>query len=348
MNQPPLRALVAQPGEINALTALTHLSATIQYSRLRVAVAYASERGVWRFEEIFSGQAQWPIAQKRFLVSLDHGITQPEALVRLAAFPACEIRIPGAKEVLKSATLSRLAAFHAKCYGFDMKSGKGLRLSAVLIGSNNLTEAGLTVNAELATAWMNRLSEAVPLEQDFNGWWRRVWASSEPFTSSILDTYRQRRQSLRSRLPADVIYEEPSPTELAAATALWIRGGFISGGSINQLELPQGAEAFFGLEPGGPNRAEFSLVDSQHSWSSWIQFWVNGVWRLRLPTKPEDGPTYGQSIIHFQKTESDNIYKFHVARGDSGKAKTWIERSDSLGTRAITLKGSKGRIYGWY
>ncbi|HEU4677987.1 MAG TPA: hypothetical protein VFS35_00605, partial [Terrimicrobiaceae bacterium] len=87
------------------------------YDWVDVAVAYASVEGVRMLNQRLSGGI-WSGAQKRFLVSIDFGFTQPDALTRLSELYGAEVRVPNGRAVLREPTLRPPYAFHAKTFAF--------------------------------------------------------------------------------------------------------------------------------------------------------------------------------------------------------------------------------------
>ena len=336
--------LVPQPGS-KAISALGRLS-QLPFVRTRMAVAYVSEMGVYRLEEQFSNAPHWATSSKLFLVGMDHGLTQPEALERLRSLPSSEIRVPAIQEVLKSPMFRRQVSFHPKCYAFDVGTKK--KLAGLFIGSNNLTHAGMSNNTEFAVAFEAARQVDRNVAHQFEQWWSSAWSGAEVLTDNLLEEYREGRATLRQASPASFVDEEPSPAELGSARCMWIESGFLSGGSHNQLELPQGIESFFGLVPNsGTLRSEFQLKHPNGTWNSWLQFWGNGVWRIRLPTVAEGAPSFHETLIRFDRTTSPDAYRIDTAPEQSARALRWVTKSQKLGTVRHTLQAS-GRKYGWF
>lgn len=341
--------IVTQPAS-TAAAAIAELAEHIAYSRIRIAAAYATELGVLRLNDLLSETSQWNTSSKRFLISFDNGITQPEALLKLGEILESEIRIPGATEALKSANLRPKASFHAKCYCFDAKNYSKFTAEGILIGSNNLTSAGLDTNFELAVM-LNRSALKPATVKDFNSWWNSAWGKAEPLTDDLLNAYRRKRARIAAHqvsIPPD---GELSPTELANANTLWIKGGFLSGGAENQLELPQGVAQFFGFTPGARTMGEsidLKLIHGKQSWPGWLKFWGNGVWRLRLPTVHQGAPSFRGTVIRLDRGTLSNSYILRITPEDSSSAAQWVSKSQRLGRIQSTLRGARGREYGWF
>jgi HKD family nuclease len=198
--------VVGQPGD-EMLSAISTLAAAVPFTRVRVAVAYASEAGVRLLAAALRRHSAWEPARKRFIVSIDGGITDPEALDRLAQLATAQLRVPGAREVLAEPDLQRPAIFHPKAYAFD--GGTARPPFALLIGSANLSATGLLRNTELGIACTllssragARAREATDVVSRFDRWWRSQWRQAVPLSRELLATYRRRRAQLhRTALP---------------------------------------------------------------------------------------------------------------------------------------------------
>ena len=66
------------------------------------AFAYATKRGVELFcETLEAVSPDWDSASKIWIVSIDFGHTEPEAITELQGLPNSQVRIPYASEVLR-------------------------------------------------------------------------------------------------------------------------------------------------------------------------------------------------------------------------------------------------------
>jgi hypothetical protein len=340
--------LVLQPGA-NVLEQIINCTASRVYERLQIAVAFATEQGV---DLLFSRLALhdwWEEATKTFLVGIDHGLTQPEALDRLVRLPNAELRVPDFDDVMTHPALARGTVFHPKLYCFS----RGQVDYAILVGSSNLTGSGLVSNVEAAAlvcADFFPVHERRRVWGHFMSWWDHLWDQAAECTPDLIASYSNQRRHLRRQSPDRFLTEEPSPTELAAATSFWIEAGFLSGGSSNQLELPNGVETFFGVPTGGLRRAKHPiiLVTEESEWEAWIQFWGNQVWRLRLPTEREGLGNYAGLVICFHKTHNEHHFLLELARPTEVAARGWSDTSRERGALRRTRPGYGGRDYGWF
>src|SRR4051812_4107863 len=105
--------------------------------QLRVAVGFASEAGARVFRGLCDGPG-FEAVPKRWLVGIENGLTQPEALAYLSTLPDSEVRVPFGEKSLASGGLRAPTFFHPKLYAYD-----GERTRAVVSASANLTAGGL-------------------------------------------------------------------------------------------------------------------------------------------------------------------------------------------------------------
>ncbi|MGD8168560.1 hypothetical protein ACEXOS_015165 [Herbiconiux sp. P16] len=240
------------------------------YEYVDVAVAYASTEGVRLLNDRLSSRT-WSAARKRFLVSIDFGFTQPQALARLSELDNAEVRIPNGRAVLASSTLRPPSAFHAKTFIF--RGEEWYRLRALIVGSANLTASALSTGAEVVTKqiWSDDSfnSEAwghLKLAKPVLDWFDDTWQSAD-LLSDVLDEYRSRHRSLpKPRIPpeektrttrrylaspAENVISGTLPVQLAAARSLWVNGTSIiqnrGDRPGNQLNTPRGTRVFFGF-----------------------------------------------------------------------------------------------------
>ncbi len=143
--------------------AIANAAGTADYDRLRAAYAYASAGGAVLFvKALRESLPAWEAARKSWLISLDWGHTQPEALEYLASLPFSEVRVPNAPQVLASGLTPR-TCFHPKTILLDQTRHPNSPPAALAVGSANLTVSGLRVADEhvsIATWTDGRLSAA--------------------------------------------------------------------------------------------------------------------------------------------------------------------------------------------
>lgn len=316
-------------------------------SELRIAVAYATLTGCTELLPRLAdrvGEARWAAIPKAAIVSTDFHITEPAALVDLQAhgFAVRLANTPG-------------SSFHPKLYVFASDEG----LDA-LVGSANLTRAALTVNTEAAIA--SRLSD------DFEPSWRDLSAGSVDLTEEILHRYTSQR---KTRPPT--VFPDPIPAPPPSATvgtafpdvvrsgvldpstfnSLWIEAGSMSSsGSHAQLELPRGANRFFGFGFEEYDEAHHVigtplLFSGGKSWADRPLTWHgnNRMERLNLPTSEQGGFSYRDTAIMFRRRGTR--FQLTVAAWSSPTAVAWRVASAKI-SRVYKLGQNSPRICGLF
>ena len=113
-----------------------------RFNRVRIAVAYASLPGCKKLDAILAkANSAWKMAEKLWLVSIDCGHTDPNAIRFLKRLKNSEVRIYDGENLLKR-RLMPAASFHPKTYVFDQSGRSGIRSVGFVIGSANLTSGG--------------------------------------------------------------------------------------------------------------------------------------------------------------------------------------------------------------
>ncbi|MGH2613744.1 MAG: hypothetical protein ACRDJC_00755 [Thermomicrobiales bacterium] len=343
------------------------------YEHVDVAVAYASAEGVRSLNNRLSS-GTWSAARKRFLVSIDFGFTQPRALARLSELNNAEVRIPNGHAVLASPTLRPPSAFHAKVFVF--RGEEWYDLTALVIGSANLTASALSTGAEVVTkqtwkknaggpGWWEHLELAKPVLD----WFEDTWETAAPL-SDVLDDYRSRyrdlpkpRQLREEKTPATRRYlASPDkhvisgalPVQLAAAKALWIDASSIihnrGQNPGSQLNTPRGTRVFFGFgsENVGRNTTlgtVFIRVDGYPYVERTIRFSDNSMDIVNLPIPEHHGlDTYQGAVLVFKREPLaiDGRGQFTVTVTDSAG----VDSQKASAAHSIELSMHSGRKYG--
>lgn len=323
--------------------------ASFKTRQLRIAVGFASEAGASVFRGLCDGP-EFESIPKRWLVGIENGLTQPEALTYLSTLPDSEVRVPFGEKSLTSGALRAPSFFHPKLYAYD-----GDERCAVVSASANLTEGGLIRNTEQFLAWTGEPHEAVAVT--FDDWWSTTWKKATLVTSEFIDAYEDVRPQLRpptdAPSPPDApppIYEaEPAPSDLKAAEWMWIEAvRSPEGGSRNQLELILTGYHFFYPDTAEPPRhagRALQFLDSAGNLYDNPERVVhyngppfmpkgNAMWRVRLPTQHEGLTGYqdGGVVIRFRRTEIPDRYLLDIAALGGPDAEAWKAESRKLAT----------------
>jgi hypothetical protein len=138
------------------ITGIVELAASTRFRRMRNAVAYATRSGCHDLcHRLAQNMLQWRSIRKYWLISIDFGRTEVEAITYLGSLPNSEVRIPNASKLLNTG-LRPECCFHPKTFIFDSGSDVVPTPFAIFIGSGNLTMSGLNTGVEHGTslAWL--------------------------------------------------------------------------------------------------------------------------------------------------------------------------------------------------
>lgn len=331
-------------------------------NEVKWAVAYSTYRGCSRLVDRVSkqiGEERWQEINKSFVTSLDFGLTDPTALEYLSQLNNSIVYIAD-PEVVERNGFKPLNAFHPKLYLFNSAVNNGY-----VVGSANLTESALISNSEIVVAGIET--------PDNNSWmdvWSNALANSELLSTPLLNAYRERRAISSSRT-VDPDQEIPTPSVTPGETPVfwdaittdgvepssfdhfWIEAGSMSsGGSHNQLELPRGANRFFGFshQQYGENHITIghpTLTIRGNNWNDRPLTWHgnNRMERINLPTAYQGGYEYRNCAVLFRR-QGDG-FEIKVAPWNDENALAWRNASESLNT--VFRLGIRGqRICGFF
>jgi hypothetical protein len=357
------------------MAAIAAGAATADYDRLRAAYAYASAGGAVFFVHTLRDAVEgWDAARKSWLISLDWGHTEPEALEYLASLPLSEVRVPNAAQVIASGLTPR-TCFHPKTLLLDQRARPNSPPATLAIGSANLTVSGLRVADEhvsVATWTAGRLTAAGQAElfamrseaAHLDATWRRA----SRLTTRLVSEYRTTRNRVRPRrrttfegraedastrvreLEDRWHFEYQRVAELLAAQSLWVEIDYVvanrgAGVAGNQIDLAAGTRAFFGLDPSRLPRntplGSVRLRYGAHSAIRNLRFGNNQMDKLDLPIPGVDGPrTYEKTVLLFRRNDDGS---FDMRLGTPRLLARWKSASDARGTR---FRMNSGREWG--
>jgi hypothetical protein len=179
---------------------LRTLAAASQYTRVRSAMAYARLNGCEQLVgALKASMPNWTTTTKEWLVGIDFGLTDPEALERLAFLPKSKVHVPNAQRLLAT-KLSPDQCFHPKTFIFDVQQPTIDTPVGIFTGSANLTLSGLNAGSEhgVALLWRSPLSkkdrESLNRVKSELSWWDFAWSGAEPLNGSFLASYRKLHQ----------------------------------------------------------------------------------------------------------------------------------------------------------
>lgn len=333
-------------------------------TRIDIAVAYVTKSGVELIDEAVRAHIRndddYKALPKRLIAALDFGITEPEALIAWQKLPKGEVRVVGADRILRG-SLIPLRAYHPKLYAFTLGTGT----CNTLIGSANLTSRGWSVNTE--AGWTQRGISSAEVTAALD----EVLRESVLLTDEILLAYTK----LRSRTPRpralQIETERVLPPKLSAGAfksfkeaiatkvnpahydSLWVQGDGMQGGSHNQLELPRGANRFFGFAFTGYARTVKVTIgvpvlrSGRKKWTDRILSWHgdNRMERINLPTHAKGGFKYENSAVMFRRL-SDGSFELIVTDWNSDLARSWRQASADAGAIYRLGRTASNRLVG--
>lgn len=355
------------------LKLIKQIASVGRYDNLLSQFAYATKGGVQLLKDALSTELKnWPRMRKRWLISIDFGLTEPEALERLMALPNSEVRIPYANEVLKKG-LKPVRCFHSKSM-FFYRNGLDTGPTGIYIGSANMSVSGLCYGHEnaMASAWLKFNDKSrkqakgiiteVALVED-------IYANAKILDDDILARYSALRRtrfiksedntpqvrniiSLLDDHEHKISFSEAAL--LSTARRYWLESGYIvknRGPRMpgNQIDMPRGASAFFGFPIAAQDRnthiGDLEIIYRRHAERYPLRLGNNYMEKLSLPIPGIDGPeSYESTVLLFSKV-GDRRFELDVAPSDSLKARSWEKKSLTQKTRFTMRSGRKFGVF---
>jgi HKD family nuclease len=174
------------------------------YSQFRAGVAYATSSGSRVLVKGLWDIASFRKSPKRWLISIDFGRTEPDALTYLGGISNTEVRIPNGLRVLQASGFAPSIPFHPKAYAVDDIAKGNKSVFGTFIGSGNLTGSGLLTGSECGVFSYWKGSNGAQKKEmlsayDTMSWFETVWENADP-VADIIDKYAKqwKRQSPRS------------------------------------------------------------------------------------------------------------------------------------------------------
>ena len=329
------------------LSLITKAASTSKYDKLIVLVAYATKLGCETLiASLIDSCQNWDMIDKKWIISLDFGHTQPEALELLAKLPNSAVAIPNADLVLNS-KLNPPIRFHPKLFYFQSTSDP--QKAAIVSGSCNLTFGGLYMNTEQATITVLQSTSAKLSKQEIaqliatQNIINDIWSTASPLTKKIMNKYRslwkpRQLPSTEKKPSSKFISTNPSidrvkALALSSATNFWIRvtpkvvQNLGPGKPGNQIDMQHGARVFFDFDVANvpPNTGlgsvpiSFKGIKSKRS----LRYGNNGMDKITLPVL-QSPQTYANRTLLFHRNPKGY---FELVIGTPKKIAQWRERS---------------------
>jgi HKD family nuclease len=323
--------------------------------------AFATKKGARLLcTSLAEASARWGAATKRWVISIDSGVTDPEALSFLLDQPRTEVRVPSAEELL-SRRLRPVRRFHPKTLLLE-KRAEDFVPAAVVVGSANLTLSGLCLSHEHVMTYVVLVGGTTTLIQGAAEC-TAVFDEATRIDAAFVARYAAVRPA--SAPPA----EDPENLEqaqlidqdraaipitraaaLAAAPHLWVDNEYVVENlgkqqEGNQIDLQRGTRVFFGFGDGGlPRKSPIGSVlieYERHSALRNLRVGHNYMDRLDLPTPGQEGPaTYRHQTLLFTR-KAKGVYQLRV--GTNSEVASWKAKSRAQGT---LFQMQSGREYG--
>lgn len=363
------RLAVQGPNNGTTILNLVKEISSSDFARLTGAFAYATRAGAELFiSTLKSNIRNWDSIKKRWIISIDYGRTEPEALKILTSIPNSDVRIPFFEDVIRR-NFVPLSCFHPKTLILDNGNRFENGPSAFVIGSGNMSLSGLSLGYENAfvISWKKKLSkeakyqfasmlcEAYKLDP--------IFELATPLNSTLLKKYEKKRprknyyieeDSPRIQAITDRASEVETSKAIALATAryLWVdidyvvqnRGAGLPG---NQVDLQRGTRIFFGYSPKrvAPN-TPIGIVRINYGNNSVVchmRFGNNFMDKLNLPVPGSEGPpSYENSTLLFERMH-DGSFTLHL--GTVKDVRIW-KRTSKIQASYYTMQS--GREYGCF
>jgi len=352
---------VQRPGEgATILKAYRDLAGAAAFNRVTGFFAFASFKGARLLTGALAESPNWAAASKRWIISIDGGITEPGALRHLLRLRKAEVRVPDAEELL-ARKLRPIHRFHPKTVVFERQSAT-LAPTAIMVGSANLTCNGLCFGHEHAMS-VHAASGALPgavssgvVELEI------VVSMATVIDAAFIDRYEAVRPAAPV-LPEEfederadlILHERPviPPTmaaSLAAASHFWIeieyvvanRGRLEEG---NQIDMQRGSRVFFGFGdqtlPKNSAIGSVRILFGEHSANRNLRFGNNSMDKLDLPIPGAEGPpSYAGKTLLFTR---ESATSFRLSVGTAADIAKWKASSRAAAT-LFTMRG--GRQFG--
>lgn len=326
----------------NLLTFLKKEFSRYKFASISICVAYATRKGVIDMRSILPNQK----FESEWLFGLDDRITEPEAIL----FAQNTVN-----SIVKVKKMQPTRRFHPKIY--LLKNVDNSRCT-LIIGSNNLTMAGLNKNCE---AFMVFRSTSIESSKPILKFWEKIWRIGKVYSPSEIEAYKQSR---RKRKPAfyeiaKESFKKPENKKIKAAQLpnilktsrnIWQVLGRNTGPKGNQLDILRVVANFLNLpNPVIKKRTRLKLNTERGSKFFNLQF-TKGMWRIMnfqsgfdniIRPNPNKASPY---IVLFEKN-SNNTIGMKIFRKNSSAAKNIRKKSIKIGLLGSS-NGTPSREYG--
>lgn len=330
---------------------VTDVVARSSWDRITIAVAYATVAGVRTLLAEFDNLSTPP--ECRWLLGLDDCLTQPGALRLCMSLPRSSVRVASFADLN--------ARFHPKV--MFLSSSIASEQAALIIGSANLTLAGLTRNGETVAIITSDSQQDVTTLAAFI---HQVWQMGCDLTDARLRKYERdylrysalKKTVLGSRRPSpgsEVLAHDHAEVDPSLASTCWIEVGKNTALG-RELEFKAEQALFFGLNPsGGTAQLRHFHLSNGNVTSLRLKYQENSMWRLQMNNdvpevstglRPRVNGRLGRSpyAAVFARLNAASEFNLRFIRVTGAEYRRICKRSDKHGT----LGRTSSRQYGWY
>ena len=312
------------------------------YKRISVCSAYATRQGVLHIRSIAKALNE---LEYRWLFGLDDFITEPAAIKMAMKTSQSEIRV---------VKMMPKARFHAKVYLLDRNTKNS---ATILIGSNNLTGAGLNNNC---VAFVVIHSGKGRSKQKMVSFWNSLWKIGKKITVEELKEYEKKHKKKRQKNPTvtaesavNLKNHKLRNASMLTSSLMWIELGRNTGNG-NQLEVVKDLAPFLGFPPNPSVGDSVNLpMKSIQGIKIYRVSFVKGMWRFMsfqqgfsAPLRPDLSKPSPYSLV-IERKNSNQILEAKIVRNMSGEMNRLRLDSKQFGFIGSSIPGPYGRKYGW-
>ena len=350
--------IVTNPGDGRYVELIRSAFRKAEPITMRAAMAYATHSGVAELEATLGELPGWNEVSKRWLVGIDYCRSDPVALAHLNTGPASEVRIYDGLFVASRTGCVPRNSYHPKAYLLQ-----GPEVSAVVVGSGNLSRMGLCLGVEAGVIASGEVETPVI---GVENWFSDHWNDGTPF-EDIQEQYDQRYGSRENREYPMASEEDTVPDsaltrrqlgpqelrKLRVCRNLWIDAGNLHRNlgrdrAGNQLMLKRNSRVFFGFPARDlTTNSTVGIVGIRFEGrlrpDCSLRFSDNSMDVLTLPVPGVDGPeAYDKKILHFEKI---GVREFGLTIGNGREIAKWKRASRSI---SGDFRMQSGRRWGVY
>jgi HKD family nuclease len=344
--------------------ACADLACSTRFQRVTGFYAFASKKGAELLAASLGESKDWLLSLKRWVISIDGGITEPSALAFLLDLPNSEVRVPNAQSLMEN-RLRPVRRFHPKTLLLEQKRDV-FSPGGLLVGSANMTLHGLSLGHEHAMSLSSGATSRFPAEAtaavaclhdtfenstEIGHEFVERYARMRPAQPSVSSEDQDDERSQRILQDRAVIPPQEA-VAFASMSNFWIEVRYVvpnrgPGNEGNQIDMKRGSRVFFGFGDRSVPRntviGDVNIRYNDHASVRSLRFGNNSMDKLTLPIPGAEGPeSYSNATVLFTREGNDT---FRMLIGTPREIAAWRRRSQKNGT-LFSLSG--GRAFGLF